>query len=465
MGTFMFWVSVGFMLLTGFAIRRQLSVGLALVFASLGEVLGIYVRYLLIHTGADLAFGPGYDYIPDTALVNRTFWYISLFNFALLFGVLLVFVAQKAVERRFHGGSAAARPRPSVDGTLLLRVLAVISAPGVLLLMSTLAGGGTLVANSNLEASRIDVSGEGPIIFIKEFPLISLLVWFAYKRGRIGYRWMILTGMYTGLALLSGNRSKMVTVILIMVALLVIQKGYKVVVKRFPIFLLLGVAGFYLGWIIIYARGSLMKHGGSFYDAVIQAVQYPPAFIFAKLYRGSFNGFDGFLSIISNVPQNMGFSTGRFWYESATILIPRAIWPSKWSLPITNIFTNQVWKWEKGGIFVTGPGVLYLDSGLPGIILGAVFFGIILTLFLSWVKRHVHPGIADFFTASTAFFMCRFVFAGGSNDVVFLQRLIIGGFVIIAAERVFQWLKNRVAQSPPVPVTVTHIARIQTDTK
>ncbi|PLT44816.1 hypothetical protein B8V81_3247 [Paenibacillus pasadenensis] len=413
------------------------------VFFILGQILGVFGRFLFIASGTDTALSPLGDYAPSDQLLARSLIVFSVFNISIFVGLIFFLIPRFYLKKTNIKEPIKAESSLVLRDSTVFKSLFAISTPGILLTLASVLSGNTLVANSNLESERIDVSGQGPLIFINEIPFASILLWYAYKKGNVGMGWWVSNTLLIFTSLLTGNRSKMVMVVLMVLGMLIYFKGYRQIVKRIPLIMGLGSVIIYLGWIIIYVRGNLLRNGGNFFHWAIEAIKVNPSKIINELYRSSFNGFDGFLSILTHVPTSLKYQYGQFWYESLTIIIPRFLWKEKWELPLTNVFTNQVWGWSKGGIFTTGPGVLYLDSGMIGVFIGGVAMGLLIGLFLIFldVSLKNYRWLYVYILTSIAYFLCRFSFAGGSNDVVFLQRLMIEGFMILVLLKLISYIK------------------------
>ncbi|MWC27314.1 hypothetical protein [Paenibacillus sp. MMS18-CY102] len=422
--------------------RATGPINIIFMFLAVGEFLGVFVRFLLIMSGTDLVFGPTGDYFPDSRLIDRSLLYLALFNATFTAGALFVQWPTRVIARKMNYTRVETGEEKPSGSKWILRILLVLSGPGLLLTLKSIASGNTLIANSQLENSRVSVAGEGPSIMLIEMPFVNLLLWYSYRRGQVGRLWWLSLVGLLGTSLVTGNRTKMVTISLILLALVIQHKGYKVLYRQLPIFAFIGTIVFYIGYMISFVRGSLVRQGGTFLYWAKQALLSNPADIFNQIYRSSFNGYDGFLSVINRVPDEMGHKVGHFWFESLTILIPRIVWKSKWDLPITNIFTFEVWGWSKGGIFVTGPGVMYLDSGVMGIGLGGLALGMISMAGLMLLDRYLreHRWVYGFCVASMCYFLARFSFAGGSNDVVLVQRLLLESLVVGAIVR---WMDKK----------------------
>lgn len=417
-------------------IKADRKLKLIVYFAIIGEVFGIMPRTLTIISGYDKVLGGDARYFtPTIGEINQAMWLIIVFNIAFIFGIFFISIQIMVMRERFPRSSSlkVTEVMSEMKMSIVKKTLIFISIPGVFLTLITVATGGTLLTNSDLEASRIDVSGTGPLIFIKEIPVTALLLWFAINKGKVGKNWLVACLFVIGIPLLLGIRSIMVTAAIMILVLYLLNNGYKRIYKRIHIISLISVVVFYLGWITFLVRGNLLRTGGSFWFWVKEALTTSPLDIVVYISQGSFNGFDGLINIVRYVPSRFEFHYGRFWYESITFLIPRALWHGKWDLQLTNLFTGEVFGWSQGGIFVTAPGVLFIDSGWIGVTLGACVIGAIITLVLHLLGRLFQDQvwIRDFCFACCVYFIFRFMFAGGSNDVGIVQRLIIEAVIIL----------------------------------
>ncbi|WDH83790.1 hypothetical protein [Paenibacillus urinalis] len=403
------------------------------LFMAFGELFGIVGKVIIIILGLDkVREGLSY-YMPTDEQLSYAMLCLALFNIFFILGINFICIQAKVMKRTLNhkqtNSTSIITNTPSENSIKYL--LLILSSPGLILLLINILQGNTLISNSQLEATRIDVAGTGPIIILKEIPLSALLVWFSYKNSKVTIKWWLgLIGVLS-MFLLTGNRSAMVMAVIVLMAIVIQIFGIKRIFKKLHLYIIPSVLSIYIGWLVIFVRGNLLKTNNSFIGAIQESFNYDLSYMITYLYRTSFNGFDGLLSVIANVPSQVGFQRGQFLYESLTIMIPRAVWQSKWELQMTNVFTNHVWGWEQGGMFVTGPGVLYLDSGIVGIIFGGCLFGGVITLCLIFSRKFIKSEwLFRFVVASTAYFSSRFLFAGGSNDVGLWQRLLLESLLI-----------------------------------
>lgn len=426
---------IGLIILPRFLFINR-SFSLIVIYAIIGQTLGVIFRSIMIINEWDKAIGPSGDYVPHPSLVSAFYLYISLFNLCLVLGACFVALPIQVLRKNKEKSNREEEviPRKGISSNRMKYTLFLISLPGLILILKSILFGSNLLNSTDVEANRINVSGEGLSILVMEIPVTCMILWYSFKKGKITPRWIISMIALVFLFLLTGNRSKMVMVVLLLVGVLIQCQGYKSIIKKIPQVSMLGVIVLYLGWSIIHIRGALLKYGGTFGYWLKDALLTNPIDIIVAIYRSSFNGYDGFLSILSNVPDRFHYRWGQFWYESFTGIIPRTFWQGKWEVPMTNDFTRDVWGWDQGGMFVTGPGVLYLDGGFWGIFFGGIITGALIVIFIEICKKLFinEDWMYRFLVSSVAFFLCRFMFAGGSNDVIFLHRLIIQSIIIIS---------------------------------
>ena len=102
--------------------------------------------------------------------------------------------------------------------------------------------------------------------------------------------------------------------------------------------------------------------------------------------------YDWFAIVVDVFPSQLSYLGGDSFVETFTLFVPRALWPAKPS-PIA----FQVNKFVGGpgtGTPASLPGELYLNFGLPGVIIGMVLFGLILKALYSLLRAHItNPSI------------------------------------------------------------------------
>jgi hypothetical protein len=408
---------------------------IVLLMMEISELFGVLMRGLIIILGLDNLVGPGYYYkIPEALLI------IGIFNLIIISAIILTLFLKKEKQYKHKTQKAIINKLPN---NAILISLIFLSIPGIFFDLSTFLNS-NLIINPKLEAERIAVSGLGPLLTLMEFPVTALLIWYAVNNGKVTKLWWTALILLISRNLLMGSRSIMVTVFIILITLNIIEDRYKLkqlfsVKNVVLVFLML-----YAGLAIISARGNLLHNGGTFFYWVKKAVLNNPINVIIQIYHSSFNGFDGLVSIVSFVPSRWNFNPGIFLYQSFTGLIPRAVWSSKWQVSMTEEFTQSIWGWapNSGGNFMTGIGVLYMDSGLLGVIIGGLMIVLICYFTISYLRKLVPiEWINNFFTAIWAFFLFRFMFAGSVSDVIFACRLMIEFMLTIMFARMIRSIK------------------------
>jgi len=94
---------------------------------------------------------------------------------------------------------------------------------------------------------------------------------------------------------------------------------------------------------------------------------------------------DTFCRIVDAVPDSFPYLLGASFYESATVLIPRDLWPSK-PRPFGDWLTVNIYGMPAsvGNTVPTWPGELYLNFGILGLLLGMVSLGILCAWLAKW---------------------------------------------------------------------------------
>lgn len=118
---------------------------------------------------------------------------------------------------------------------------------------------------------------------------------------------------------------------------------------------------------------------------------------------------DSLAAIIAQTPEPYGYLRGRdFFLIVPLALIPRAIWSNKPYLEDMDIFDTKYWSGRKGGM--QGPpyiGDLYMNFGLPGILLGMFFTGVLLRFVYIYLVKNTNassPGLLFYTFIAIRFF-------------------------------------------------------------
>lgn len=405
-------------------VRRQVLI--AIWFFVVAQFVGIYPRALATNNGWDWFIGPWEsDWIP------RALGMLILYNVCFLIGILFGHIAVSSAKKHqdISGTSDGRRKTRFVGPKAMLTSLLISSLPGVLLL---LGHHNTVLNDQNIAVDRTNTQGLGPQIVLQEIPYAASAVWYSFKNGKVRLGWWISLVVLLVLSLMSGSRSQTLDFIMVLVALRFIQTNSKLRKRTVAFLSILGVILMYVGWIIVYARGMMRTEGGSFFLWASQAAKMNPLQAYNQLLHHSFNGYDGLVSVVGTVPTLFPYHVGQLWYQCATILIPRALWTTKWTTDIAGQFTQAVWGWAGGGNFVTGVGAMYLDSGWVGVMFGSLFLGVVTSLLCrAKVTPESNHWFAKIVVAVWCFFLARFTFAGGSMDAAIAGRMIVEVCVIL----------------------------------
>jgi len=94
-------------------------------------------------------------------------------------------------------------------------------------------------------------------------------------------------------------------------------------------------------------------------------------------FVGNFIQLQTMMVLVGRVPHELPYQLGRTYLATATMPVPRGLWPDK-PLPSTGVFTLAFWPdtWLLSGTTLP-PGLFgefYLNFGWIGVILGGFFF-------------------------------------------------------------------------------------------
>ena len=92
--------------------------------------------------------------------------------------------------------------------------------------------------------------------------------------------------------------------------------------------------------------------------------------------RSVYGTFQSFIGVVESVPAQVPYQWGQTLFDSLTLVIPRAIWPSK-PEPANDWLAQAFYGPEiTASISATWPGELYLNFGSLGLILGMFWMGV-----------------------------------------------------------------------------------------
>ena len=101
-----------------------------------------------------------------------------------------------------------------------------------------------------------------------------------------------------------------------------------------------------------------------------------------------FNQFDWFAVVLDLVPTELPFQSGGTFLQFFSMFVPSSMWPEK-PLPLGYTLTLVV-----GGASSGSPpsilGELYVNFGVPGIVLGMFIAGIIARTLYGYLRAHPH---------------------------------------------------------------------------
>jgi oligosaccharide repeat unit polymerase len=401
-------------------VRRQVMI--VSWYLVIAQLVGVFPRALVTDNGWDRFIGP---YQPEW--INPALWMIISYNLFFMVGILFGhFVTIKRKGNQTETESV----KPTLGRKAMLISLVICSIPGLIMLL--VGPHHTLLNDSNIYEDRHLAAGLGPVSLLEEIPYTALIVWYSYMKGKVKLKWWIALILLLVLSILGGTRSQVLDFIMVLIALKFIQTESKLKKTTWLMLIIVGLVLLYAGWIVVYCRGMMHDYGGSFMTWAAQAASMNPLQAYNSLMRASLNGWDGLVSVVGTVPSIFPYHNGELWYQMATILIPRAIWHSKWTVDIVNQFTSAVWGWVTGGNFVTAAGAMYLDSGPVGVMFGSVFLGAATSILCrAKTTPTSNHWFARIVVAVWCFFIGRFTFAGGSQDADLSARIIVEMLVIL----------------------------------
>ena len=99
--------------------------------------------------------------------------------------------------------------------------------------------------------------------------------------------------------------------------------------------------------------------------------------------RSLYATYQGFVGIVNSVPNVVPYQWGRTLFESATLVVPRAIWPDK-PEPASSWLAREFYgRRVLANMSTTWPGELYLDFGWIGLVFGMLGTGYL----CAWLAR------------------------------------------------------------------------------
>ncbi|WP_336362057.1 hypothetical protein [Halalkalicoccus salilacus] len=90
--------------------------------------------------------------------------------------------------------------------------------------------------------------------------------------------------------------------------------------------------------------------------------------------------FDNMIALMEMVPAEMGYQYGAFYLRVILNFIPRAIWPGKPVSTEGGVIRRWAIPEGSGGLPPGDMGSFYMNAGIPGIIIGAIIYGVLLKL-------------------------------------------------------------------------------------
>jgi hypothetical protein len=164
-------------------------------------------------------------------------------------------------------------------------------------------------------------------------------------------------------------------------------------------------------------RGAVIRgaDASSWLSAILAASLNP----FASLTAGGLGTLDG-MTLAMKVNPSAIDATWTDALKAVTGFVPSQIWPSKppW---LGNIIAHEYTNFGgNSGIFISGPGYLYIIlGGAVGVALGFWFLGFILELTMVRLRT---PRVG---MALLAYFLLRFAFAGDAFDLFLTESLFL----------------------------------------
>ncbi|MCL6444885.1 MAG: oligosaccharide repeat unit polymerase [Alicyclobacillus sp.] len=411
----------------------------ALVFS---ELVGVFPRAYVLQAGLDTFIGPGASaWIPKALEVILLYNVAFVASFAL--ASLILNVGKPRDCERCPAYNTDLASANTIDRRSLLIALVLCAVVGLLVWVASSRG--TVFSSEDIALLRTETQGLGPQIMLSEVPLMALVVWYSVCKGEVTWKWWIITAVIFGLSLSGGSRSQVLDFSIVLFTVHAMRRGIKL--RPRSILALLGVAFIltYAAWAVEFGRGMMQKFGGSFFKWAFISIRESPLPVYIHLLRHSFNGFDGLVAVVGIVPGGFPYHPGLLLYQSLTAIIPRAIWPSKWSVDLVSAFTHAAFGWSTGGNFVTGAGAAYLDSGWVGTLVAGAFLGASTVLICDrWRKtQNTDSSFTSVVRATWCFFVARFTFAGASTDFMFAERMLLEMLLIYCVYKLVRGMARR----------------------
>jgi len=214
---------------------------------------------------------------------------------------------------------------------------------------------------------------------------------------------------------LAGSRLHVITLVLALGCLLRLGQGAQR--KKAPLFpyrwLVLTGLSFVLVWGALRAYSITKLREMSFSQLDRAATSQSSFFVSA------FSTYDAFVKIVQRVPDSIPYQWGETIWESLTVWIPREFWPNKPMGLGDRLTITLSGEYGVGNTSPTGPGELYLNFGLLGLLIGMLLVGV----GCAWLSQGVSGRPSQDMTASLLLYAVTFPLPlaltwGGSDQVV-----------------------------------------------
>ena len=246
--------------------------------------------------------------------------------------------------------------------------------------------------------------------------------WLGYLKGLVSRKAMVaLVGTGGIMLALHGQRGALLVPLLVGVAV------YHYLVRRLQgrQIILLGVAALALLAVLALPRLQLVRAQG----LAIRASDYVR--IGGWLVLRNLTSLDALMLTVAKVPQEIDYQWGRSYVDAVVMLVPRWLYEEK---PQRNLFNRLLREGRGSWMAMPLPAEGLLNFGLAGVLLEAVFLGIVYRALYAYRARHPHnEGAILAYGLGVAFFglIWRGGLLGGHLALLLPYGVLLGGVGVV----------------------------------
>jgi hypothetical protein len=303
-------------------------------------------------------------------------------------------------------------------------VLIVLGLIGVVLWLGRIGGVGVLQSASYAQRPSRLWYEAGLSILVRPGLVLLLGANMAKARVSFGKRlllFILVLGDLTWEGPLAGSRLQLITMVLSVGCLLYLGQAVRQGKARlFPYgWLFLAGLSFALVW------GPLRNHSISKLSEM-SFTELGHETADAPTFLAAYSTYEAYVQIVQMVPGSIAYQWGASIWNSLTVWIPREYWASKpaglgdqLTMALTGVPTSAVERYGPGNTAPTAPGELYLNFGLPGLLIGMFLLGAGCAWMAQWISRLPSEGVTASLILYAVMFPAPFaVIWGGSIQMV-----------------------------------------------